>query len=119
MDIEISPLLVVNKDSPTDMDLSNAIVELQDNKLVLSEDAIKALSAKPKDKIAINYWTVNCEKTFPLIGRAEWFGSDEGNKLTKSSTISFRGEQNKILREYGTIFKLEKFKDYFKLVPKV
>lgn len=119
MNIDISPVIVINKDSPTEMDLSDAIVEVADNKLVLSKDAINTLSAKPKDKIAINYWTVNCENTFPLIGRAEWFGSDEGNKLTKSNTVSFRGEQNKVLREYGTVFKMERFKDYFKLVPKV
>jgi len=119
MNIDISPIIVVNTESPTDIDLTDAIVELGDNNLVLSKDAIKALSAKPKDKIAINYWTVNSETTFPLIGRAEWFGSDEGNKLTKSGTISFRGEQNKVLREYGTSFKMEKFKDFYKLTPKV
>lgn len=71
MDIDISPIVIVNKDSPTDTDLSNAIVEVGDNKLILSKDTIKALSAKPKDKIAINYWTIDCETTFPLIGRAE------------------------------------------------
>lgn len=55
MNIDISPVIVINKDSPTEMDLSDAIVEVADNKLVLSKDAINALSAKPKDKIAINY----------------------------------------------------------------
>ena len=118
MDIDISSVIIINKDRPNDIDLSNATVEVGDNKLILSKDAVKALLAKPKDRITINYWTIDYETTFPLIGRSEWFtDATDGNKLTKSNTISFRGEQNKVLREYGTIFKMERFKDYFKLIP--
>ena len=61
--------------------------------------------------------TINFESNSKLKTIA--YGAFEGNKLTKSNTVSFRGEQNKVLREYGTVFKMERFKDYFKLVPKV
>lgn len=118
MDIEISPILVADKKDPVDVDLTNAIVEVGDNKLILSKDAVKALDAKAKDRIAVNYWTIDCETTFPLIGRSESFTDPtDGNKLTKSNTVSFRGEQRQILLRYGSNFKLERFKDYFKLVP--
>ena len=70
------------------------------------------------------YLSVNCflttsskwrlSTTFPIIGREELF-EGSGNRLTKSNTISYRGEQNTILREYGTCFKLVRFKTYFKL----
>lgn len=55
MDIEISPILVADKKDPVDVDLTNAIVEVGDNKLILSKDAVKALDAKAKDRIAVNY----------------------------------------------------------------
>lgn len=70
MDIEISPITVIDSDGPIEMDLTNATVEVGKSNLTLSEDAVRALSAKTKDRIAINYWTVDCETTFPLIGKS-------------------------------------------------
>ena len=41
-----------------------------------------------------------------------------GNALSKSNTVSFRGNQRTVLLEYGNLFKLEPFKEgMFKLVP--
>lgn len=118
MNIDISPLVVVDTINPTEMDLTNAIVEVGDNKLILSKDATVALNVKPKDRIAINYWNVDKETTFPVIGRSEWFTDPtDGNKLTKGNTVSYRGQQRTILLEYGTRFKMKRFKNWFKLVP--
>ena len=93
-------------------------VTVESNKLRLSEEAVKLLDAVAGDRIAINYWTQNSECTFPVIGKSEVFtDKNDGNRLTKSNTVSFRGIQNEILLEYGEFFKLEPFKEFFKMVP--
>ena len=93
-----------------------ATIKVENNRLVLSSEAVKAHNAIVGDRIAINYWNINKETTFPLIGKSELFSDPtNGNKLTKSNTVSYRGTQNKILKEYGSLFKLVPFKTYFKL----
>lgn len=93
-------------------------VTVESNKLRLSEEAVKLLDAVAGDRIAINYWTQNSECTFPVIGKSEVFtDKNDGNRLTKSNTVSFRGIQNEILLEYGEFFKLEPFKEFFKMIP--
>lgn len=97
--------------------LESATIEVLDNKLKLSKAAVDMLGAAANDKVTINYWTVDNELTFPVIGKAEAFtDSDGGNRLTRSNTISYRGQQRDILLEYGSLFTLESFKDgIFKL----
>ena len=97
--------------------LESATIEVLDNKLKLSKAAVDMLGAVANDKVTINYWTVDNELTFPVIGKAEAFtDSDGGNRLTRSNTISYRGQQRDILLEYGSLFTLESFKDgIFKL----
>ena len=100
----------------TDYNVDEATVTVADNKLVLSKEAVKALGGVAGDRIAINYWTVDNETTFPVIGKSECFGdSTGGNRLTKSNTVSFRGVQRDILLEYGSFFKLIRFNNYFKM----
>ena len=92
--------------------LESATVEVLDNKLKLSKAAIDMLGASANEKVTINYWTVDNELTFPVIGKAEAFtDSNGGNRLTRSNTISYRGQQRTILLEYGSLFTLESFKD--------
>lgn len=101
-------------------DLSKPTVEVLDNKLQLSQSAIALLNAKPNDRISINYWNVNNETTFPLIGLSSSFGEDNGNRLTNSNTVSFRGRQRETLLIYGNLFTLEQFESkggLFSLVP--
>ena len=96
--------------------VDEATVTVADNKLVLSKEAVKALGGVAGDRITINYWTVDSETTFPVIGKSECFGdSTGGNRLTKSNTVSFRGTQRDILLEYGSFFKLIRFNNYFKM----
>ena len=119
LNIEVKPLTQVNslKDiTITDYNVDEATVTVADNKLVLSKEAVKALGGVAGDRITINYWTVDSETTFPVIGKSECFGdSTGGNRLTKSNTVSFRGTQRDILLEYGSFFKLIRFNNYFKM----
>ena len=105
----------VNKTAPP----SDNYVEVQENKIVLGKEAINLLEAKSGDRIQVNYWQVNNEETFPVIGKSGIFTDPNGgNSLTKSNTVSFRGNQRTVLLEYGKLFKLESFKEgIFKLVP--
>lgn len=92
-------------------------VQALENKLQLSPSAIELIGVKAGDRLSINYWTVNNRETFPLIGKAEIF-NEEGTKLTKSNTISYRGQQMEVLNMYGSNFTIEPFKEgMFKLVP--
>lgn len=111
---KISNLKVVSINNEV---LESATIEVLDNKLKLSKAAVDMLGAAANDKVTINYWTVDNELTFPVIGKAEAFtDSDGGNRLTRSNTISYRGQQRDILLEYGSLFTLESFKDgIFKL----
>ena len=97
------------------------IVEVKENKLVLSPKAISMLQSVHGDRISINYVQDGNELTFPIIGKSSVFADqDSGNRLTKSNTVSFRGFQRDLLLKYGNIFVLEAFRDnIFRLVPKV
>lgn len=87
-------------------------MEVDENKLILTSDAIIKLGAVAGDRIAVNYWTVDNEHTYPIISKADLFtdGAD-GNKLTKKGTISFKGQQRTSLLKFGTLFKFSEFKD--------
>ena len=88
-----------------ELDDSIPYVELQKNKLCINESAKILLNAEAGDRISINYWTVNNQYTFPVIAKSEVFDSGlDGNKLTKSNTISYRGVQNEVLSKYGNLF---------------
>ena len=119
LNIEVKPLTQASglKDiTMTEYNVDEATVTVADNKLVLSKEAVKALGGVAGDRITINYWTVNSEITFPVIGKSECFGDPTGgNRLTKSNTVSFRGMQRDILLEYGSFFKLIRFNNYFKM----
>ena len=98
----------------TDIDL-----EVQENKLKLSKNALEKLNAKADDRISIQYWSEGIGKATPIIGKAEAFTDRlDGNRLTAKGTVSFRGEKRATLIEFGTFFNLEEFKEgIWKLVP--
>ena len=110
--------LKVTSLSKVNLDEGEPFVQLMDNKLKLTPKAIEMIGAQVGDRIQVNYWTENNHNTFPLIGRSEFFtDKEEGSKLTKSNTVSFRGNKNTVLKVYGELFKLEGFKDnMFRLV---
>lgn len=114
---KVSNLKVISL-SKINLDEGEPLVQLMDNKLKLTPKAIEMIGAQVGDRIQVNYWTENNHNTFPLIGRSEFFtDKEEGSKLTKSNTVSFRGNKNTVLKVYGELFKLEEFKDnMFRLV---
>ena len=52
---------------------SDIDLEVQDNKLKLSKNALEKLNAKPDDRISIQYWSEGIGKSIPIIGKAEAF----------------------------------------------
>lgn len=95
-------------------------IEVGDNKLILSPKALQLLNVEAGDRISINYWTENSSTTYPIISKTEVFDNGEdGTKLTKSSTISFRGQQRNTLLKFGSAFSMEEWtkEGAFKLVP--
>lgn len=100
------------------MEHENCTIELTSNRLILSKDCVSLLNISPGERVTIAYRSVNNQVTFPLIGKSETFTDlSDGNRLTKSNTISFRGQQNDILKLYGEYFYLEDYKpNIYKLV---
>lgn len=96
------------------------IVEVKENKLVISPKAIGMIGCIVGDRISVQYYQESPELTFPVIGLSSVFADPEsGNKLTKSNTVSFRGFQKDILLKYGNEFILEPFQPgVFKMMPK-
>lgn len=79
------------------------IITLTDNKLILTQGAAELLGVNPDDKVAIKY---DKDKN-PIIGSDLNFGTQTGNRLTKSLTISCKGDKYNKLSSYGDTFKLE------------
>ena len=71
---------------------------LKDNKLILDPSLIEKLKAKPGDRIEIGYRERD-GLLHPIILIGE-----NGNKLTKSNTVSFRGVQHNTLTQFGSNF---------------
>jgi len=73
-------------------------VKVQDSNLLLDPAFIAKLGAKAGDRITIGFIEKD-GNMIPIISIGE-----EGNKLTKSNTISFRGKQKNTLSQFGTNF---------------
>lgn len=71
---------------------------LKDNKLILDPSLVKKLKAEPGDRIEIGYRERD-GLLRPIISIGE-----NGNKLTKSNTVSFRGVQHNTLAQFGSNF---------------
>ena len=73
-------------------------VIMKESSLILDSGLIQKLNAKPGDRIVIGYIQKDGILT-PVISIGE-----EGNKLTNSNTISFRGKQRNNLAQFGSNF---------------
>ena len=100
------------------LDNEQPTLTVESNKLQLSKAAVELLQAKPDDRLDIQYWNVNNQETFPVIGKSSVFtDADGGKRLTKSNTLSYKGKQQETLLSYGRIFEICEFKSgMFKLV---
>ena len=109
---KVSNVKVVNSKSTITASTKSYDLGVEDNKLVLTPNAISQLGAVAGDRISVNYWTVDNETTYPILGKSDVFteGAD-GNKLTKKGTISFKGQQRTSLLKFGSAFTFSEFKD--------
>lgn len=96
----------------------------EEGKLVFNNRAMADLKIEAGDRIVIKYEKGD-KSLFPVIGTDFAFNEEgSGNKMTKSQTISYKGNQNTVLAEFGDEFTVEKYQDnIWKLVslgePKV
>lgn len=80
-------------------------IKIDSNRLILSDEAIKMLEANYGDRISVNYIQDDNHNFYPVIGKSSVFSdSNDGNKLTKSKTISFKGIKKNMLSRYGILF---------------
>lgn len=89
-----------------DPDEKIPIVLLDNSKLVFNKSAIELMDIKVGTLMDVRYKVQN-GISIPVLGTAEAFNVEGGNKLTKSNTLSFRGAKRETLSEYGTRFALE------------
>lgn len=94
------------------------IVRLESNKVVLNGKSVESLQAEYGCRVIIKYEVFDKQR-IPVIGTdSAWGEEGNGNKITKTNTVSYRGNANTILNEYGTEFKLEPWRDgIYKLIP--
>jgi len=86
-------------------------VTLDSNKLLLTPKLIELLKVSEGDRLVIRYKD-DGEFIIPFLAPAKVFNEDgNGNKLTKTSTVSFRGDQRESLLKYGTVFNVEDMGD--------
>ena len=97
---------------------------MREGKLVFNNRAMADLKIEAGDRIVIKYEKGD-KSLFPVIGTDFAFNEEgSGNKMTKSQTISYKGNQNTVLAEFGDEFTVEEYQDnIWKLVslgePKV
>jgi len=76
---------------------------LEDNKYCLNTAAIELLDVEAEDRLDIKFEKRGNTRV-PVIGCNTAFGTQGGNRLTKSNTVSYRGKNHDLLEEYGTVF---------------
>ena len=86
------------------------LITLDSNKLILTTGAVDMMKICPDCRVDIKYKKKD-KVSVPVIGTDAAFGTEGGNKLTKTNTVSFRGSANEKLAEYGSVFKLEPSED--------
>jgi hypothetical protein len=90
-------------------------IELLENKLQFNKAAIDLTGFEPEQKILVQMEKVG-RKFQPKIT-----ANERGNRMTKTYTVSFRGQQREALLEYGNIFVVEPTdnENVFKLVGNI
>ena len=91
------------KDPEVDDSNPNPLLILEENKYILNKAAVEALGVEPGDKVDIKQQKLN-KKECLVIGAAETFGTQSGNKLTQKNAVSYRGKNNQNLAEHGNEF---------------
>lgn len=76
---------------------------LEDNKYTLNTAAIELLGVDVDDRLDIKFEKRDKVRV-PVIGCNTAFGTQGGNRLTKSNTVSYRGKNHDLLEDFGTVF---------------
>lgn len=85
---------------------------VEPNKVRLNKSAIKLFN---EGRVHIGY-EKSGDTFIPIIGNASLFGT-EGTKISKIGTVIYKGANNEVLREYGTLLYLKPYKEgIYKLV---
>jgi hypothetical protein len=93
------------EEAPEEM-ASEAIITLEAAKLVFNNKAVADMELSYEDRVFIK-WETYKKSLIPIIGKDE----ENGNKLTKTNTVGYKGKQNAVLAEYGNKFTIEPYKD--------
>ena len=80
---------------------------LEDNKFRLNTAALNLMKIDTESGIKLDIKYEDSKgRSIPILGTDEVFGTKGGNKLTKTSTVAFRGNKNDELSKYGKEFVL-------------
>lgn len=90
---------------------SEPLITREESKLVFNNKAVLDMNIQPADRIVIKWEKVKGTKqVFPIIGKDEAFDEEgSGNKVTKTFTVGYKGNQNIILAELGSEFTIEPY----------
>ena len=90
----------------------SSIIKLSDTKLEFNNKAVADMGISHETRIVVKYENMGPKNMIPIIGTDEAFDEEgAGNKLTKTNTVAFKGKQNTVLREFGSEFTLESYKE--------
>ena len=91
----------------------------EDNKIILNNKAMQSLKISSGDSVSVRYKQYG-KITIPVIGKDSDLECKNGNKVTKTNSISCRGKSNDVLADYGTDFELvpDDKSGIFKLIDK-
>lgn len=98
-----------------------SLITLEATKLQFNNRCVADMGLEYQDRLVIKYQKIaGSKKPVPLIAKdVDWDEEGSGNKLTKTNSIIYKGNANKILAEFGTQFGIEKYKEgIWKLIPK-
>lgn len=86
-------------------------ITLESNKYVLNKAAADLMGVVWEDRLDIKYQPIERGGLmFPIIGTDVAWKTKAGNKLTKSLTVSCRGNANELLSKYGDTFTITPWK---------
>jgi hypothetical protein len=95
------------KKEPVEEELAaQSIITLEPTKLVFNNRAVLDMELTHEDRVFIK-WEKYKKTLIPIIGKDD----ESGNKLTKTNTVGYKGKQNAVLAEHGTVFTIEPYSE--------